>query len=80
MLQLKWNLPEETGGEDIHTYLVEMQPAPPGWEVPSNAEVGDTQCKQSWTDVDVGHMGRHLQPATLPQSFADVLMQWCTCM
>jgi hypothetical protein len=38
-LQLKWSVPEETGGEPILQYVLEMQPAPLGWEGPANPEV-----------------------------------------
>ncbi|KAI8476074.1 MAG: fibronectin type III [Monoraphidium minutum] len=37
-LKLKWALPEETGGEPILQYVLEMTPAPLGWEGPPGPE------------------------------------------
>jgi hypothetical protein len=31
VLQLKWNLPDETGGEMITQYQLKVKPAPPGF-------------------------------------------------
>ncbi len=39
MLQLKWTPPEETGGEVIREYVLEMQPPPVGWEQPATDAV-----------------------------------------
>ncbi|GBF99904.1 hypothetical protein Rsub_12812 [Raphidocelis subcapitata] len=37
-LKLKWALPDETGGEPILQYVLEMAPPPLGWEGPPNDE------------------------------------------
>lgn len=38
--QLKWALPDETGGEPILLYVLEMTPPPLEWPGPPNDEVG----------------------------------------
>jgi hypothetical protein len=46
MLQLKWNVPDETGGEAIQRYELLVTPQPAGWEgPPADEQVGC--CKQS---------------------------------
>jgi hypothetical protein len=37
--QLKWSLPEETGGLPILHYTLFMRPPPPGHEGPTDTEV-----------------------------------------
>jgi hypothetical protein len=37
--QLKWTLPDETGGEPILQYVLQMQPSPLSWEGMPNTEV-----------------------------------------
>lgn len=46
-LQLKWGLPDETGGEDITCYTLQMQPAPPGCESMPDAQVSHRQSSRS---------------------------------
>lgn len=46
--QLKWALPDETGGEPILDYVLQMQPSPLGWEGAPNSEVGRGASKAAW--------------------------------
>jgi hypothetical protein len=47
-LQLKWGLPDETGGEEIMSYTLQMQPAPPGCEAVPDAQVGHKHEQRRW--------------------------------
>lgn len=38
-VQMKWNQPEETGGEDVVAYHLQMLPAPQGFELPPDEQV-----------------------------------------
>jgi len=38
-LKLKWTLPDETGGEPILHYVLEMSPQPLEWKQDPNTEV-----------------------------------------
>ena len=39
-VQMKWNQPEETGGEDVVAYHLQMLPSPQGFEELPDAQVG----------------------------------------
>jgi hypothetical protein len=55
VLQLKWNLPDETGGEMITQYQLKVKPSPPGFACsqPDEEVRGRTQFVAEWEQAFV---------------------------